>query len=144
MGSTVTSDSPEETEALAGQVLRDFPERRILALHGDLGAGKTCFVRSLARQIGVTDSVTSPTFTIVREYAGARPLVHIDLYRIQSPDELLAMGFEDYLDSPALLAIEWADRAGDLLPPDDRTLHLTFTVEPGRERRRIHLSCNRP
>ena len=137
-GAAIVTASPDETAELAARLLRELPARRVLALHGDLGSGKTCFVQGLALALGITDYVTSPTFTIVREYAGPRPLVHIDLYRIRSPDELLNLGFEEYLEGPALLAIEWAERAGDLLPAD--TLHLTFTVEPAPERRRITLA----
>lgn len=134
-GTTVITTSPEDTIELAARLVHDLPERRILALHGELGAGKTCFVQGLALALGITDYVTSPTFNIVREYSGPRALIHVDLYRIQSPDELLVIGFEEYLDSNAVVAIEWAERAGDLLP--DATLHLHVSVEPGRERRRI-------
>lgn len=137
-GSSQVTASPEETLDAAAAVLAAFPQARVLALHGDLGAGKTCFVRGLATAMGIREAITSPTFTLVREYAGPRPLVHIDLYRIASPDELLVIGFEDYLDSGALVVIEWAERAGDLLPPD--ALHLTFRVEPGEERRRITIA----
>lgn len=137
-GFSRVTTSPEETLDLAAAFLTAFPLAHVLALHGDLGAGKTCFVRGLASAMGIREAITSPTFTLVREYAGTRRLVHIDLYRIASPDELLVIGFEDYLDSDALVVIEWAERAGDLLPLD--ALHLTFRVEPGEERRRITLS----
>ncbi len=109
---------------VALEVLQRLPTRAVLALHGGLGAGKTCFVRGLAYHLGITDAITSPTFTLVREYDGPRPLVHIDLYRIESPDELAAIGFEDYLQRDGFVAIEWAERAGDWLPAD--TFHLRF------------------
>ncbi len=137
-GTTFLSSSPEDTAAFAAQVLRDFPKCRAFALHGDLGAGKTCFVRGLAHALGITESVTSPTFTIMREYTGQRRLVHGDLYRITNPEELLAIGFEEWFENNSLVALEWAERAGDLLPPD--ALHLRFTVAPGTDRRQIEIT----
>jgi tRNA threonylcarbamoyladenosine biosynthesis protein TsaE len=138
IGDTRTSRSPEATMRLAETVLAAFPERRVFALHGDLGTGKTCFVRGLARALGITGTVTSPTFTIVRQYDGRRRLVHADLYRLQSPDELLAIGFEELLETPGITAIEWAERAGELLPAD--ALHLTFELDPATAHRRISLA----
>ena len=137
-GTTILTASPGETAQLAARLLRECPQRRVLALHGDLGSGKTCFVRGLARALGCNESVTSPTFTIMREYPGTIRLIHGDLYRIQSPDELLAIGFEDWFAPDAYVALEWAERAGDLLPAD--ALHLRFEVEGTSDRRRISLT----
>jgi len=120
------SDSPERTEQLAAALLKRWGgQGGVLALHGDMGAGKTCFVRGLADALGVQDAVSSPTYTLIHEYRGSRPMVHMDLYRLSGPAEVADLAIEDYLDMPnCLVVIEWPDRAGPLLPP--ATLHLTF------------------
>lgn len=133
---TYITTSPEDTWRLAGELLAQWPRgRRVLALQGNLGSGKTCFVQGLAMALGIRQPVVSPTFTIVREYPGPRPLYHIDLYRLSSPQEILAFGFEEYLNGDGITAIEWAERAGDLLPPD--TLRLSFETTPDPDQRRI-------
>jgi tRNA threonylcarbamoyladenosine biosynthesis protein TsaE len=100
------------------------PRGGVLALYGDLGAGKTTLVQGLAAALGYDRPVTSPTFALVLEYPlpGGGCLVHMDLYRLQGPDDLDAIGFDEYVESGAIIAIEWADRAGDRLPAG--TLHL--------------------
>ena len=116
----VETRSEEETRALAASLLRELPGRRVYALRGDLGSGKTCFVQGMAAALGVTQPVTSPTYTLVNEFTtpGAR-LVHMDLYRIGKPGDALEFGLDEYLDEPgAIVAIEWAERCGDLLPRD--------------------------
>lgn len=131
-GTVYETRSPEETWAVAEKIAAQLPARAILALHGELGAGKTCFVQGLARALGIHRPITSPTFTLVQEYRlAARRLVHIDLYRIASPDELLHLGFEDYLLEDGVVAIEWAERAGDLLPPDTRHLYFSLHAAQG-------------
>lgn len=119
MRRVVETGTPAETRALAAELLRELPERRLFALRGELGSGKTCFVQGLAKALGVSRPVTSPTYTLVNEYeAGGVRLVHMDLYRIGRPEEALDFGLDEYLDDPAAyVAIEWAERSGDLLPP---------------------------
>lgn len=91
----------------------------VVALTGDLGAGKTTLVRAICRGAGVTEPVTSPTFALVHEYAGtAGPVYHLDLYRLRSPDELTNIGWDDLVRARALVLVEWAERAGDRLPAD--------------------------
>ena len=115
-----------------------LPNGGVIALQGELGAGKTTFVQGLARALGITRPVTSPTFTLVGEYPGGRlPLIHMDLYRLRSPDDLLVIGFPEYLERNALVAIEWPDRAGDLLPPE--TIRVTITLTPDPRTRRIEI-----
>lgn len=133
----MVTSGPDETRAVAARLLPRLPARALLALHGNLGSGKTCFVQGLARALGVRRPVTSPTFTMIHEYQGHRPLVHIDLYRVRSPDEVLMLGFEEYLERDGIVVVEWAERAGDLLPAS--TLHIGLEVAAGEDRRRITL-----
>lgn len=133
----ITSHSIEDTHALASEIVSRSEGRLVLALHGQLGAGKTCFVQGLAAALGIDRPVTSPTFIIINEYRGERPLYHIDLYRINSPDEALTIGLDDYLDSDGITAIEWAERAGDLLPADAVHIHFESLPEPDSRRIRI-------
>lgn len=109
---------------MAVALLTAFPDLHVLALHGDLGSGKTCFVSGLAAALGIREPITSPTYTLVREYEGSRALVHIDLYRLASPDAVLALGFDELLQRDAVIAIEWAERAHVLLPANTLHLHL--------------------
>ncbi len=132
---TLTSRSPQETAAFAAEVLARLVPGAVLALHGDLGSGKTCFVRGLAAALHLTVPVTSPTFTLIHEYPSDPPLYHMDLYRINGPDALDALGLDDYLDGGGITVIEWADRAGPLLPA--RTIHIHFQIEQNPETRTI-------
>ena len=112
------TNSPEETEALGARLARALEPGAVVAFTGDLGAGKTAFVRGLARGLGIRDRVTSPTFTIVNEYEGGRlPLFHFDLYRLGCADELFDIGWEDYLARGGVCAVEWSERMEELLEP---------------------------
>ncbi len=129
------------TWELARRLLKELPPSFTLALHGDLGSGKTCFVQGLAQGLGIRQPVTSPTFTVINEYRGPRALYHIDLYRLGGPDEALAIGLEDYLDADGVKAIEWAERAGPLLRPD--TVHIYFKTLSGPDNRAIQIVARR-
>jgi len=124
------------TEALAARLARSLPGGATVALHGDLGAGKTVFARGLARVLGVREPVTSPTFTIVQEYPGtALKLYHLDLYRLDGAAAALAFGLDDFLQDPgAVTVIEWAERIAELLPAD--TVHVTL-AHAGPTARRV-------
>ena len=112
------TNTPEETEALGARLARALEPGAVVAFTGDLGAGKTAFVRGLARGLGIRDRVTSPTFTVVNEYEGGRlPLFHFDLYRLGSADELFDIGWEDYLARGGVCAVEWSERMEELLEP---------------------------
>ena len=133
----IVSHSPEETWQIARTLIQEHPGRIVLALHGDLGSGKTCFVQGLAAALGIRRAITSPTFTVINEYKGPRPLCHIDLYRLNSPDEALGIGFEDYLETDGVTAVEWAERAGDLIPED--AIHVYFQAMEGSNERSIRI-----
>ncbi len=119
------SHSPAETRDIARRLVASLPRRgTVIALHGDLGSGKTCFVDGLAKAMGHDRPVTSPTFIIINEYRGQYPLYHIDLYRLDDPDQVLALGLEEYFERAGITAIEWAERAGDLLPAETIHVHI--------------------
>ena len=108
---TFTSHSPQETEALGEQLGRAATAGLVFGLSGDLGAGKTSLVRGLARGLGITTRVHSPTFTLVNEYSGGRfKLFHLDLYRLETPDQLRSAGIEEFLSPDGVAVIEWAER----------------------------------
>lgn len=115
---TFISHSPEETAALGERWGRDAAPGWVIGLSGDLGAGKTQFVKGLARGLGITARVHSPTFALVNEYAGGRlPLAHLDLYRLDTPEQILAAGLEEYLRRPnGVTVVEWCERWPELNP----------------------------
>ena len=131
------SRSPEDTWKLAAEILGHLPRTAVLALHGDLGSGKTCFVQGLAHAMGIPRAITSPTFTIINEYPGDRPLYHVDLYRLAGLEETYAFGFEEYLAPDGITAIEWAEKAGGMLPPE--TVHIHFICLPEADSRSISI-----
>lgn len=138
MPETIVSHGPEDTMAIAGGLLPSLPRPpapAIVALYGELGSGKTCFVKGLARALGIDRPITSPTFTLVNEYRGARALVHMDLYRLSDPDDVLALGFDEYLQDAAVTVIEWAERAEELLPAE--TTRVAFKALPQPDDREI-------
>ena len=108
-----------ETEALAARLGAVLQPGTVLAYVGNLGMGKTAFTRGLARGLGYTGRVTSPTFNIVNEYEGGRlPLFHFDMYRLEDADALFDIGWEDYLDREGVCAVEWSERVTEALPAD--------------------------
>ena len=110
------TNSPAETEAVGEKLAKRLPPGTVIAYLGDLGAGKTAFTRGLARGLGCTDMVTSPTYTIVNEYLSGRlPLFHFDMYRLGSSDELFDIGWEDYLDRGGVCAVEWSENVSDAM-----------------------------
>ncbi len=110
------TNSPAETEAIGSALGKKIEPGTILAYRGDLGAGKTAFTRGLARGLGCTDIVTSPTYTIVNEYLSGRiPLFHFDMYRLASSDDLWDIGWEDYLDRGGVCAVEWSENVADAM-----------------------------
>lgn len=126
----VTTSSAAETRALAATLAENLPADVALALHGDLGVGKTTFVQGLAHGLGIREPVTSPTFNIYTVHRGsARTLVHLDAYRIERGQELEELLLEDFLVTPWCLAVEWPDRIRDWLPRDTFHFDLGITAE---------------
>ena len=131
------TNSPEETEKLGEKLAKQLKPGTVLAYRGDLGAGKTAFTRGLARGLGITDRVTSPTFTIVNEYEGGRlPLFHFDMYRLSSSDELYDIGWEDYLARGGVCAVEWSEIVSDALE-ENELIRVDIKNECGNDDRTI-------
>jgi tRNA threonylcarbamoyladenosine biosynthesis protein TsaE len=130
--------SPEETRELGasvGQVLRPGD---VVSLTGDLGAGKTTFVQGAARALGATDPVLSPTFMLVREYAGRIPIYHLDVYRLERIQDVMDLGFEELVDRQRVVFIEWGDAIDALLPPEH--IQVELTIPDGESHRRLELT----
>ncbi|MBI4288916.1 MAG: tRNA (adenosine(37)-N6)-threonylcarbamoyltransferase complex ATPase subunit type 1 TsaE [Chloroflexi bacterium] len=127
-----TSRSPRDTQLL-GRTLGSLAEPGdVFLLVGQLGAGKTCLVQGLARGLGVSDYVASPSFVLMREYKGRLPLYHVDLYRLENPAEIADLGLDDYFYGNGVSVVEWADRALQLFPPQ----HLLIEISVVSARRR--------
>ena len=130
------TNSPAETEAVGAALGKILKSGTILAYRGDLGAGKTAFTRGLARGLGYTEPVTSPTYTIVNEYLGGRlPLFHFDMYRLGSSDDLWDIGWEDYLERGGICAVEWSENVDDAM---ENAIYVTIH-KTGEESRRIEI-----
>jgi tRNA threonylcarbamoyladenosine biosynthesis protein TsaE len=115
---------PADTEALAAELAPGLKPGDVLLLSGELGAGKTCFTRGLARALGHADTVLSPTFQLMREHRGGRlDLFHVDLYRLAGPAEAQGLGLEEYFDGGGVCAVEWPERLGALAPAGCWRLH---------------------
>ncbi len=133
---TLETHSPEETERLGAALSGLLPSGSVVALRGELAAGKTCFVRGMASRFATNEIVSSPTFTIVNQYGNGPRLYHVDLYRLDGIEELADIGYEDFFEPDGICAIEWAERAESLLPArrvdvlfehvDESTRRLTF------------------
>ncbi|MEP7071989.1 MAG: tRNA (adenosine(37)-N6)-threonylcarbamoyltransferase complex ATPase subunit type 1 TsaE [Verrucomicrobiota bacterium] len=129
----IISASQSETEARGESLAQKLGPGEVIGLTGDVGAGKTHFTKGIARGLGVPGEITSPTFTLVHEYERGRlPLYHFDFYRLERLEELVAIGFEEYLDANGVCVIEWADRFREALPERTRWVH--FEIAAGDER----------
>ena len=118
------SHSQLETEEMGQKLAEKLPGGSVVAMYGDLGAGKTAFVRGMAKGMGLSCRVSSPTFTIVNEYLGERELIHFDMYRLSSADELFDIGWEDYLSRGAVCAVEWSENVQDAFVGDEVVVRL--------------------
>ena len=129
------SHSTEETETLGEKLAGSLRPGDVIAYLGDLGAGKTAFTRGLARGLGCTGRVTSPTFTIVNEYEGPIPLFHFDMYRLSDADELFDIGWDDYLARGGVCAVEWSERVTEEIPSGAITVTISRCAENDEWRR---------
>ena len=129
----VVSRSPEETQAVGERLGARLVAGSVVACTGELGAGKTCFLQGLARGLGVTGDVTSPTFVLVNQYRGRLPVYHLDAYRTGSLTELVDLGLEEMLHGDGVTVIEWADKLLPLLPPRTVHVHLSGLGDEPRE-----------
>lgn len=133
MTTSIDTNSLADTLALGQRLAVDFVPGTVLALTGDLGAGKTSLVKGIALGLGIHEPITSPTFTLIQEHPNGRlPLYHIDLYRLDSIQQILAIGIEDYLAGNGVTVIEWAEKITSLLPAGVRRIHIEFVNDTTR------------
>jgi len=123
----VVTHTPEETQKLSQSLIRQLPESVLIVLTGDLGAGKTTFVKGLASELGIDPhQVISPTFVLIREHDGERLLVHGDAYRASSPHEFLEVGLQEYFEREAVVVLEWGEKLDEILP--ENAIRLEFEI----------------
>ena len=138
----IITHSERETEAAGAAFAAGIPDGTVVAMYGELGAGKTAFVRGMAQGMGLDCRVNSPTFTIVNEYLGARTLLRFDMYRLGSADELWDIGWDDYLSRGAVCAVEWSENVADAFTGDEITVRFEklsdtdrrITIEGGADK----------
>jgi len=130
---TFISNSPAETEVIGRQIAENIGVGSVLALKGDLGSGKTLFVKGVVDGLGSSADVTSPTFTILHEYRGGRlPVYHFDLFRVENPQALARLGLDDYFFGDGISVIEWADRFPEFVPEQARWIFFEIKSETQR------------
>ena len=130
----IITHSERETEAAGAALAAKLPDGAVVAMYGELGSGKTAFVRGMARGMGIGCRVSSPTFTIVNEYEGERTLIHFDMYRLGSADALWGIGWDDYLDRGAVCAVEWSENVQGAFTGNEVTVRFE---KLGADERRI-------
>jgi tRNA threonylcarbamoyladenosine biosynthesis protein TsaE len=137
MAEIYTCKSPDELKPIASALIKYHKGKRIFAFHGEMGAGKTTFIKTICEYLKVTDTVTSPTFAIVNEYLtmDSGGVFHFDLYRIKSWTEMLEIGYEDYFYSGNYCLLEWPEKIVNLLP--EETVHVNIEVSPDGSMRTI-------
>ena len=142
MEKVLVTHSAAETQALGVELGRGLTPGEVVAFYGDLGSGKTCMIQGICKALDVAGYVTSPTFILINEYAGRLqgrdlPVYHFDLYRLGGPDELEELGAEEYFYGRGVCMVEWAERAGELLPEGCRQVRLEHG---GGDERRVEIS----
>jgi tRNA threonylcarbamoyladenosine biosynthesis protein TsaE len=125
----VISHSPDDTWELAKRLAPKLSAGDVISLSGDLGAGKTVFTKGLAEGLDITEPVTSPTFTILKEYRGRLPLFHFDVYRLGHPDELDELGVDEYFYSDGVSVVEWGDKVSALIPEEHLDIKMVRLVD---------------
>lgn len=130
---TYNTNSAQETKNIAAEIASKLSGGEVLAMKGDLGAGKTCFVSGLCDALGFSGEVTSPTFAIINEYLGGRLNVyHFDMYRVSSWEDLYSTGYFEYLEAGGVTAVEWSENIEAALPPEYITIEILKTADGGR------------
>ncbi len=135
MDNYIKSSSEADTENFAANFAKTIPYGTVIALHGDLGAGKTVFSRGFAKGLSITEPITSPTFTIIQEYPldNNKFFFHLDLYRITDSNAAYAFGIDEYLENDnAIILIEWAERIKDILPNDTIHINISYVDDSSR------------
>ena len=130
----IITHNVKETEAAGAEFAAQLAPGTVVAMYGDLGAGKTAFVRGMTRGLGIDFPVSSPTFNVVNEYPGRVPLFHFDMYRLGSADELFDIGWDDYLERGGVCAVEWSENVEDAFEPGTLKVTITKLGESDRER----------
>ena len=132
MKKAIILKTEEDTKALGASLAKDIEQGDIFALVGDLGTGKTTLTKAIAAALGIQETITSPTFTIISEYySGRLPFYHFDVYRVHNEDELFEIGFEEYLEGSGVCIIEWADLVKEILPSWTKWVHLEYGSKEG-------------
>ena len=121
----ITTSSPEETREFGTRIGELSQPGDVILLVGELGAGKTCLTQGIAWGLGIADYALSPSFVIMRELYGKLPLYHLDLYRLENPEEIIDLGLDDYLYGNGVCVVEWADRGLEILPPENILIKIT-------------------
>ncbi len=135
------SEAPEATLSLAEAFSKELCPGDIVCLNGELGVGKTVFTKGLAKGLGVTEDVVSPTFTILQEYrSGCMPLFHFDVYRIEDPDEMNEIGFEEYFFGDGVTVVEWSTLIAELIPPNAKKVLIEKDPSRGFDYRKITIT----
>lgn len=129
---TILSHSEEETRQVGYRLGKLCKPGTVISLRGSLGAGKTVLAKGLAQALGITEQIVSPTFTLIQEYAGTLPLLHMDLYRISGTEEFEGIGGEELLYSDGVTLIEWSEKIAEMLP--DSTLYVDIRIMPNQDR----------
>ncbi len=136
------SNSPNDTEIIAKALAKKLKPSDVICLRGDLGVGKTAFVQGLVKGLGVTEPISSPTFTIVNCYTGGKmPIYHFDVYRIEDSDEMYEIGFDEYVYGDGVTVIEWPDNIADILPDNAYNITIEKDYEKGENFRCIEINA---
>ena len=144
MNTVIETNSAEETFALGKKLGEEAGAGAVFTLNGDLGVGKTVFAQGFAEGLGITGAVNSPTFTILQVYEEGRlPLYHFDVYRIEDPEEMYEVGFDDYLYGQGVCLIEWAEMVAEMLPEDYTAVTIAKAPEKGFSYRKITIKDNK-
>ncbi len=131
------SYSYNDTQKIAAEIAGSLKGGDFIAMYGDLGAGKTAFVQGLAKALGITSNITSPTFTIINEYEGRLPLYHFDVYRIADCDEMYEIGYDEYISGDGVCIIEWAELIEEMIPENAVWIKIEKNLEKGIDYRKI-------